>query len=54
VAWPACGVAGRAAAYKNDDIPTNNERGAVDHIALLAQGFTQFRANFEKLGVSAR
>jgi hypothetical protein len=46
--------AGAAAADKNGDIPTDNERGTVDHIALLAQGFTRFRAHFERLGMSAR
>lgn len=46
--------AGSAAADRNGDIPTDNERGAVDHVSVLAQGFTRFRAHFEKLGIGAR
>lgn len=46
--------AGSAAAGKDGDAPVDNERGAVDHISLLAQGFTRFRAQFEKLGISSR
>ncbi|WP_059520242.1 MULTISPECIES: VOC family protein [Burkholderia] len=46
--------AGYAAADGRGEIPTDNERGAVDHISLLAHGFTHYRAHFEKLGISAR
>jgi catechol 2,3-dioxygenase-like lactoylglutathione lyase family enzyme len=46
--------AGSAALGRRRQDPRCAENSAVDHIALLAQGFTGFRARFEQLGISAR
>jgi catechol 2,3-dioxygenase-like lactoylglutathione lyase family enzyme len=46
--------AGSAAKDIEGRAPVDNEAGAVDHISLMAQGFTKYRAHFQKLGISSR
>ena len=46
--------AGSAAKDMEGRVPVNKEAGAVDHVALLAQGFLTCRARFERLGISSR
>ena len=43
-----------AAAGLGEDVPADNDRGMVDHLALTASGFNTFRERFRRFGLSWR
>lgn len=46
--------AGGAAADRDGNAPTDNERGVLDHLAMTAQGYTAFRERMRQHGLQWR